>query len=126
MKIVINRGHSHSNLSKKAVDMLVEKGFIICKREIKTGNFDINADIIDNREYSNSFNFMDRFMLNYHKEELRMDPRLIEVIEKLRIDASGVYSQLKVVEIPDNVKFEIIHIMIPEPEYIEEIKRIWY
>ena len=45
-------------------------------------------------------NFEERLILD---EEHRFDPILIEVIEELGDDASGTGSELKVVEIPDDI-----------------------
>ena len=37
----------------------------------------------------------------------RDDPRLIQVVEELREKANGPYAELKVIEIPDGVPWEI-------------------
>ena len=43
----------------------------------------------------------------YNEEELRTDPKLIECVEKLGQEANGRYAALEVVEIPDDVEWEI-------------------
>ena len=47
--------------------------------------------------------------MQWARETSRDDPRLIEVIERLGKDASAPYSDIKVVEIPDDVKDWYIH-----------------
>ena len=54
----------------------------------------------------------------------RDDPSLIEVIEKLGNAASGPYCFLKIVEVPDNVIWEVEG-GICEPEYVREVSRRW-
>ena len=54
----------------------------------------------------------------------RDDPTLIQVIEKLGQDAWGNYAELKIVEIPDDVEWEIND--YDGRECIEEKHRKWY
>ena len=53
----------------------------------------------------------------------RIDQNLVKCIEKLGINASGEYTELKVVEIPDEIDWEIIE--KEGIEWIEEKHRIW-
>lgn len=53
----------------------------------------------------------------------RNDPCLVQVIEEMGKDASDVYSELKVVEIPDGVEWEIDD--YDGRETIEEKHRKW-
>ena len=53
----------------------------------------------------------------------RDDPRLIQVIEELGERASGKYSVLKIVEIPDGVEWEIQENL--GYEWVAEKHRIW-
>lgn len=53
----------------------------------------------------------------------RDDPKLVECIEKLGEEANGAYAELKVVEIPDDVNWEIgEHDGL---EWVEEVHRRW-
>lgn len=53
----------------------------------------------------------------------RSDPVLIEVVERLDNLASGGYAQLKIVEIPDNVEWEIEE--YDGIEWVAEVHRTW-
>lgn len=132
MKIAINRKDNDFSLSEEAVAELVKLGFKISLTESSTGNY-INpeAEIIDRKNTLDHFNY-DRFILNDNKWtrndkfdvwDLRTNLQLIIVIEKLGSKASGSKSKLKVVEIPDDIKWNIIN---DYAEYIEEEHRTWY
>lgn len=61
----------------------------------------------------------------YNSDEKRTDPALIECIEKLGSDkASGSLANVRVVEIPDDIEFEITD--YDGMEAIEEVHRTWY
>ena len=133
MKIAINRKDNDFSLSGEAVAELVKLGFKISLTESSTGNYiNPDAEIIDRENGLSEFNY-DRFILNddrdirndkYHIWDLRTNLQLITVIEKLGSKASGLKSKLKVVEIPDDIKWRLVG--CGKPEYIEEEHRIWY
>jgi hypothetical protein len=54
----------------------------------------------------------------------RNDPVLVQVVEELGDAASGKYSHLTVVEIPDDVKWEIEE--YDGKEWVAEVHRTWY
>ena len=55
----------------------------------------------------------------------RSDPDLVDVIEELGVDrASGLYANLKIVEIPDDVEWIITD--YDGIEQVEEKHRVWY
>ena len=49
----------------------------------------------------------DEFGYAYNDQEKRIDPKLIAVIEGLGEEASGSMAHVKVVEIPDDIEWEI-------------------
>lgn len=53
----------------------------------------------------------------------RNDPKLVECVEKLGEEANGTYAELKVVEIPDDVNWEIGE--YDGLEWVEEVHRKW-
>lgn len=53
----------------------------------------------------------------------RNDPKLVECVEKLGVEANGTYAELKVVEIPDDVNWEIGE--YDGLEWVEEVHRKW-
>jgi len=59
----------------------------------------------------------------YQYEEDRTNPKLVKCVEKLGISASGRAAQLKVVKIPDNIKWFITE--YDGMEQIEEKHKTW-
>ena len=53
----------------------------------------------------------------------RNDPKLVECVEKLGEEANDAYAELKVVEIPDDVNWEIGE--YDGLEWVEEVHRRW-
>jgi hypothetical protein len=54
----------------------------------------------------------------------RDDPLLVQVVEELGERADNIFSELKVVEIPDNVVWEIDEDEMG-PERVREVSRVW-
>ena len=100
-KVVINVCYGGFGLSQEAQDMYcAQKG-------------------IDPGEW-NSYGFYE----NFHEYDLeRDDPVLVDVVERLGEQACGNYSSLKIVEIPEDVKW-----MVEEydgAEWVAEVHRTW-
>lgn len=95
MKIVISKTHHGFNLSRKAQKRLIELGFTSCSGE--------------------------EYMLDF--EEDRANKYLIRVVEELKEEANGGSSVLKVVEIPDDIEYEIEE--YDGIEWISEKHRTW-
>ena len=53
----------------------------------------------------------------------RDDPKLVECVEKLGEEANDTYAELKVVEIPDDINWEIGE--YDGLEWVEEVHRRW-
>jgi len=98
MKIVINKKHGGFGLSEEAVLLYGDKK---------------NLNIIAKEDQK--VKTITHYYLNEVKEENgfgeweieRNDPVLVEVVEQLGDLADGYYSKLKVVEVPDNIKWYI-------------------
>jgi hypothetical protein len=58
-----------------------------------------------------------------YDDEHRTDPLLISVIEELGEKANGRYADLKIIEIPDDVKYEIAE--YDGREHVAEVHRTW-
>lgn len=59
-----------------------------------------------------------------HGSEIeRDDPKLVEAVEKLGNEANGMFAELEVVEIPDDVEWEIDE--YDGNETIDEVHRSW-
>lgn len=59
----------------------------------------------------------------FDSEIPRDDPDLIKIIEEMGENANGDHARLKIVEIPDDVKYQITE--YDGVEKIEEVHRIW-
>lgn len=66
----------------------------------------------------------DWYGYKYSDYSLRADSRLVECVETLGEKASGSLAELKVVEIPDDVYWEIEE--YDGVESIHEVHRVWF
>lgn len=98
MKVVINKCYGGFQLSTEAQDLL-----------------NLTTSFPDNKDFGIEDDNWDAY---------RADKRLIEVIEKLGEKANGRFSQLKIVEIPDDVKWTISE--YDGLEHIAEVHRTWW
>lgn len=120
-KVILNKCFGGFDVSKEAYMLyakkkgitlyLYESEFINRKFIYKKVNDDNSIfrhyfikDMGDNVEISNED--YEKYCL-YLKDEHREDPILIEVVEELGEKASGRFSNLKVVEIPDDLEYVI-------------------
>jgi hypothetical protein len=119
MKIVINACHGGFGLSTQAFDWLIEnKGWKVTDyTEDKRGYVDPTAQII----FSGST--WARYYLMHDGESFRTNPDLIEMVEALESDANGRCANLRIVEIPDDVDWQISE--YDGWERIAEKHRIW-
>ncbi len=58
-----------------------------------------------------------------HWEIARDDPDLVEIVERMGETADGPFAQLKVVEIPDDVKWQVEE--YDGREWVAEVYRVW-
>ena len=65
----------------------------------------------------------DDFGYKFSGDEKRCDPKLVECVERLGEAASGSFAELKVIEIPDGVEFEICE--YDGLEHVAECHRVW-
>ena len=110
MKVVINRDYGGFGLSDEAIRLYAEKkGLKLNSRESSGFTnyfFEEDGKFFDDRDLS------------------RDDPILVEIVETLTSEkASGPYALLKVVEIPDDVKWEVKE--YDGMEWIAEVHRTW-
>lgn len=136
MKIVINACHGGFGLSHKAVMRYFEiKGQVVYPEKIKpytVGSFALDQDGADADESIFSYwkywtsESADReqadSILEY--DILRNDSALVQVVEELGESANGQYSKLKVIEVPDDVEWEIDE--YDGSEWVAEKHRTWY
>lgn len=123
MKVVINRCHGGFGISDEACQWLIDnKGWTVTVYE--NGNYkDPGADLV--RADTAEYNFSEKYHLVSDEDEqsLRSNKDLIEVVETLGKKASARLAALGIVEIPDNVDWEIGE--YDGVEWIQEVSRRW-
>jgi len=139
MKIVINNCHGGFGLSHKAIVRYLElqgKKVWIEEDEDWEGSFNYwlvpKEERLINRE-SDFWSMADDEKKSYnetwreqnfnYREIARDDALLIQVVEELGSDANSRYSELKIVEIPDDVAWQIDE--YDGAEWVAEQHRTW-
>ena len=99
MKIVINKDHGGFGLSNEAFERyLTEKETVFRKVPNHYGFY----------FYTEEYDSLgDKAEMLWDMDITRNDPVLVRVVEEMGEDAFGRYAQLKVIEIPENVDWEI-------------------
>lgn len=145
MKVVVNRCYGGFGLSTKAIRRYLELKNLPCyfykqtKYNFKDG---VNEySILSNEEdgglfvYTFTKYFGETIDINkvsnedykkyfFHKDDIeRNDSILVQVVEELGDEANGQCANLKIVEIPDDVDFEIEG--YDGNEWVSEKHRIW-
>ena len=107
MKIAINTKHGGFDLSEKAVLRYAElAGINVYKRQIYSSM--IEWITIPLKEYKELLDTTGNLSLSAYTLNIsRNDPILIRVIEELGKECNTAWSAIKVVEIPDDVEWEI-------------------
>lgn len=140
MKIAINKCYGGFSLSDKAIEMIMKRKGLSCYRYKQTKSHysdgvDEYTRIDDNELESSSImnystidlgktigNIPDENFWYYRNLE-RTDKDLVSVIEELGNEASGRYGRIVVIEIPDDVDWEIDD--YDGIETIHEKHRVW-
>ena len=122
MKIAINKCYGGFSLSDKAIEMIMKRKGLKCYRYKQTKfNYSDGVDEytrIDDNEPSSFVSYsttdLGKTIGNipyenywYYRNLERTDKDLVSVIEELGNEASGRYGSVKVIEIPDDVDWEI-------------------
>jgi len=122
MKVVINNCYGGFGLSDKAYEKLIEWGIPV-KKYIREKRDDDEEVIFDRTLNEND----DLLLLERYWEtwlhENREHPLLVRAVEELGDEASGRYSKLVVIDIPDDIEYEISE--YDGIEHIAEKHRTW-
>jgi hypothetical protein len=112
MKVVINKCHGGFGLSLKAMQRYAElKGFKLITED--RGLYSLHyRDSVSNDNLISDYNIA------------RNDPELVQVVEELGAAANDRHADLKIVEIPDNISWEICE--YDGSEWVAETHRTWY
>ena len=112
IKVVINKCYGGFGLSHAAIMRYGELKGINLVTDENSRYRDVYVDAIKNENY-----------FSEHEIE-RNDPVLVQVVEELGEKASGPHAKLKVVEIPDDVKWQIEE--YDGQEWVAECHRKWF
>ena len=141
MKVVINKCHGGFGLSDDAVIRYLElqgKEVWIMGDYFKTYSLVPPEERIDfgnkkgfgpdnwhemSMEQKANWNETYNKQTFYARDLERNDPLLIQVVEELRKGADGEHSELKIVEIPDDVEWQIDE--YDGLEWVAEVHRTW-
>ena len=140
MKIAINKCYGGFSLSDKAIEMIMKRKGLKCYRYKQTkfhhsDGIDEYTRIDDNEPEPSSFMNYSTTDLGktignipyenywYYRNLERTDKDLVGVIEELGNEASGRYGRIVVIEIPDDVDWEIDD--YDGIETIHEKHRVW-
>lgn len=129
MKIVINKCYGGFGLSDLAYEKLIEYGiplkdYIQEERNPVTGLYDRKKTekCIYKSDESNSY--LGKYWEVWTRsDEHRTNELVVKVVEELGEKANGKYAELKVIEIPDDVQYQIEE--YDGLEWIAEIHRTW-
>ncbi len=108
MKIVINKCYGGFSISKEAAEFMA-----------KRGNKQAKAELRANKKEWYGYGCSSNGYMGYD----RTDPDLVAAVEKLGDKANGNSAQLEVVNIPDNIKWEITD--YAGIERVDECHRSW-
>lgn len=119
-KIVINTCFGGFSLSDAAIEYMALCGH----RESKIAIIEHDFQMILDREDEDDSYFQDSSCLSYYLDLIdREDPYLVDAVENLGPFASGYYSRLRIVEIPDDVNWVLDD--YDGVESIHEAHRVW-
>lgn len=121
MKIAINRCFGGFDLSDAVYEVLISKGWQVTKYNEQGHYENDDAKIVDGGDRWNGL--CSRYSLVGSDQDYRTNPDLIEVIEQLGEKANGRFGSIKIVEVPDDVEWEIDE--YDGLETIHEQHRVW-
>ena len=111
MKIVINCDYGGFSLSDLAIETYADrKGIKLKKEKTSFGGITLFTNIVTNEDFES-------------RDIERNDPVLVKVVEELGGKSFGFAANLKIVEIPDDVNWEVVQ--YDGLEHIAEKHRTW-
>lgn len=117
MKVVINACHGGFGLSDAAFEKFLDRKGVAWEKQPR--------DDYDWHEYYHAGHLGDEYHFLYSRDmtKNRSDLDLVAVVEEMGKLAHGEYSELKVVEIPDDVEWEVEE--YDGLEWVAEKHRTW-
>jgi hypothetical protein len=111
MKIVINCDYGGFSLSDLAIETYADrKGIKLKKEKTSFGGITLFTNIVTNEDFES-------------RDIERNDPVLVKVVEELGSKSFGFAANLKIVEVPDDVNWEVVQ--YDGLEHIAEKHRTW-
>jgi hypothetical protein len=117
MKVVINSCFGGFGLSTVAFETLLQRKGIAFEKCISMHD-------IPHYFHAGHLNDNDFYLSEYDFYESRNDADLIAVVEELGASANSQFSSLRIIEIPDDVEWEVHE--YDGREHIAEKHRTWY
>jgi hypothetical protein len=118
MKVVINKCFGGFGISKECAERMNELGNKVAKELLE--DYENRLKCPDDIEKKWGVRFYGSL---YEEECPRHDKALVQAVEELGNKANGDYAKLKIVEIPDDIEYEIDD--YDGMESIHEVHRSW-
>lgn len=121
MKIIVNKCYGGFGISDEACEWLISNKKWKVSEYLKDGNTlkDKSAKLTP----TDKPEFYGRYWTIADRDELRIDSDVIECVETLGKKSSGNHANLEVIEIPDDVEWEVDE--YDGIESIHEVHRSW-
>lgn len=120
MKVIINKCHGGFGFSQQAFKLLIANGWKVSNADKSWKPIDDPLAPILTVDYKNETQYVFNSDL---KLNIRTNPDIVAVVEKLGKHASGEFSDLKIVEIPDDVEWVVDD--YDGVEWVAEKHRTW-
>lgn len=114
MKVAINDMHGGFSLSDAAFQKLLDRKSIDYMKILDDNNYPVYWSKTGNTEQINEYEFYQN----------RGDSDLISVIEEMGSKANGIYASIRIIEIPNDIKWHIAE--FGGREHVAEDHRTWY
>ena len=122
-KVVINECHGGFSLSDEACEWLLANRGWSATTYTDAGNYDnpyADFAVAKDSSFGSKYYPVRR---SYQDADFRCDPVVVEIVEILGEKANGQFAKLKIVEIPEDVEFEIQE--YDGLEHVAEKHRTW-
>jgi hypothetical protein len=122
MKVAVNKCYGGFRISDRAFEALIAKGWTVTQYDDNGNCEDPTANIVDSGQSFLGFSQYS-FIGSSDNVKLRTNAELIDVVESLGAEASGMCGNIQIVEIPDDITFSIED--YDGYEHVAEVHRTW-
>ena len=119
-KVAINKCYGGFSLSEKAFEMLLDRKGVKYDK-VKGKYFNLTGHDYYHEGHAGDDS---QYISEYEYRRDRADTDLIAVIEELGEEANGRCAEIDIVEIPDDVQWEVDE--YDGKEWVAEVHRTWY